>query len=264
MSVSPPLLTACFAWALLASAFSGCAPEDGPTDGDPADVGIDAGSDAELGRVDAAIDRALKFAFPIHPDDRHHIHPTLIFGVDHDPARGTRSQCLNYDDQPFPLCYDGHDGSDFILADGFAQMDRESARVVAAAAGEVYGVTEDNYDRCHGDWSTGDISCDGNPVRANYVRVRHANGWVSWYYHLKRDTVVVEIGDAVDCGDVLGLVGSSGRSYLPHLHFEVADSAGVTVDPFGGALTGEVSHWMEQEGPDRLPGPACHPLWQTP
>ena len=264
MRVSPPLLVSCFASALWVGAVAGCAPADAPAPVDLEDGGLDGGADAGPQTEDAAIDRALKFAFPIHPDDRHHIHPTLIFGVDHDPAMGTRSQCRNYDDQPFPLCYDGHDGSDFVLADGFAQMDRESARVVAAAAGEVYGVFDSNYDRCHGDWSTGDISCDGNPVRANYVRVRHANGWVSWYYHLKRNTAVVAVGDAVDCGEVLGLVGSSGRSYLPHLHFEVKDDAGSTVDPFGGALTDGVSHWMEQEGPDRLPGPSCHPLWQTP
>jgi len=266
-----------FSWMLFTALLSqGCASEDdAAAPGEAVDLGaadvmdatmpVDGAGVPEDGtRPDAALDPALKFAFPIHPDDRQLMHPTLVFGVDHDPAEGNQAQCLNFDDQPFPLCYDGHDGSDFILAGGFEEMDRGSARVVAAAAGEVYRVVDGQYDRCHGDWAVGDISCDGHPIRANHVRIRHGNGWTSWYYHLKQDSVRVSVGDFVACGDVLGLVGSSGRSYLPHLHFEVESAEGANIDPFGGALTNETSHWMEQVGPDQLPGPDCHPLWTTP
>ena len=248
----------------------GCTAEEGPTvppDGGEVDSAraVDGGLDGSARDAgDLGLDPTLKFAFPIHADDRQLIHPTLIFGVDHDPSGGNQAQCLNFDDQPFPLCYDGHEGSDFILADGFDQMDGDSARVVAAAAGEVYQAVDGHYDRCHGDWAVGDISCDGHPIRANRVRIRHANGWTTSYYHLKRGSVVVTEGDCVGCGAVLGLVGASGRSYLPHLHFQVESAEGQTIDPFGGALTEDVSHWVEQVGPDRLPGADCHPLWTTP
>lgn len=257
----------------------GCAPaDDAPTPSaapviDAAmavDVFMDedaAQEDAEvpdLGPSPEPLDPALKFAFPIHPEDRPLIHPTIVFGVDHDPEMGNRVACLNYAEQPFPFCYDEHDGSDFILTDGFAEMDRGSARVVAAAAGEVYRVVDGNYDRCFGDINLGDINCDGHPMRANHVRIRHANGWTTWYYHFKRDSIVVEVGDFVGCGDVLGLVGSSGRSFLPHLHFEVEDESGQNVDPFAGTLREGDSHWMQQMGPDLLPGPDCHPLWTDP
>lgn len=51
------------------------------------------------------------------------------------------------------------------------------------------------------------------------VDVDHGNGFMSRYAHLKRATV--KRGDAVALGDQLGLMGSTGRSTGPHLHYEV-------------------------------------------
>ena len=51
------------------------------------------------------------------------------------------------------------------------------------------------------------------------VDVDHGNGFVSRYAHLKRTSV--SRGDEVAIGDQLGLMGSTGRSTGPHLHYEV-------------------------------------------
>lgn len=204
---------------------------------------------------------APRFAFPIALDDRMRIHRGLFFGVDHDPAEGEATQCLAYDGRPFPFCYDGHQGSDFVLSGGFDAMDTGSAVVVAAAGGEVVSVVDGNYDRCRGNLEQFEPSCDGHPIRSNTVVIAHPNGWRTRYLHLMRGSIGVQVGDRVDCGAPLARLGSSGRSYTPHLHFEVVDPTGASVDPFAGEVSGPRSLWGEQRADDRLPGAACDPAW---
>jgi len=67
----------------------------------------------------------------------------------------------------------------------------------------------------------------------------------------------VSVGDSVECGQMLGLVGSSGRSATPHLHFTVVDAEGTRVDPFAGPWSQPDSLWTNQDGPSGLPAAAC-------
>jgi len=53
----------------------------------------------------------------------------------------------------------------------------------------------------------------------NLVIIRHANGLETYYAHLSR--LKVKANQIVKAGDVIGLGGSTGRSYSPHLHFEM-------------------------------------------
>ena len=187
-----------------------------------------------------------QFSFPIHEDDRDLMKANPVFGFDHDPREGNRIQCTDYAGRGFPHCYDGHEGSDFMLEGGFETMDIGSARVVAALAGEVVAVEDGNYDRCHADLFSADVSCDGYPMRSNFVRIRHDNNWVSLYYHLKNGSVTVQRGQRVSCGEELGRVGSSGYSSSPHLHFEVKDPDGTRWDPFAGSESQDFSLWEYQ------------------
>lgn len=52
----------------------------------------------------------------------------------------------------------------------------------------------------------------------NLVVIRHENGIETFYAHLSKR--LVEAGDWVNAGDVIGYGGSTGRSTGPHLHFE--------------------------------------------
>lgn len=54
-----------------------------------------------------------------------------------------------------------------------------------------------------------------------YVRIAHANGYETAYAHLSRIAPGVREGSRVRQGQVIGHVGSTGRSTGPHLHYEV-------------------------------------------
>jgi murein DD-endopeptidase MepM/ murein hydrolase activator NlpD len=64
----------------------------------------------------------------------------------------------------------------------------------------------------------------------NYVVIDHRNGFQTLYGHLSR--IFVTAGNSVGKGTVIGLMGSTGHSTGPHLHFEVRQR-GVQLNPFG-------------------------------
>ncbi|MGC8852560.1 MAG: M23 family metallopeptidase, partial [Hydrogenobacter sp.] len=53
----------------------------------------------------------------------------------------------------------------------------------------------------------------------NAVIINHPSGYSTLYGHLSR--IEVKVGQKVKAGDVVGRVGSTGRSTGPHLHYEV-------------------------------------------
>ena len=61
-------------------------------------------------------------------------------------------------------------------------------------------------------------------VGGNYVVVDIGGGHFAFYAHLQPGSLTVEVGDRVTQGQVLGLLGNSGNSDFPHLHFHVTDS----------------------------------------
>jgi len=64
----------------------------------------------------------------------------------------------------------------------------------------------------------------GTPaVVGNAVVIDHGNGEFSHYAHLRPGSVSVRVGDRVLAGQEIGLLGSSGNSTEPHLHFQVCD-----------------------------------------
>ena len=60
------------------------------------------------------------------------------------------------------------------------------------------------------------------------VEINHGNGYITRYAHNKEN--LVKAGDVVEKGQVIALLGSSGRSTGPHVHFEVLKN-GRGVDP---------------------------------
>jgi murein DD-endopeptidase MepM/ murein hydrolase activator NlpD len=85
-----------------------------------------------------------------------------------------------------------HEGIDFVAPVG--------TPVLATAAGQV-------------------VQARFNGAYGNMVDVAHAEGFVTRYAHLQ--TILVQPGQRLRAGDRLGLLGNTGRSTGPHLHYEV-------------------------------------------
>jgi urea transporter/murein DD-endopeptidase MepM/ murein hydrolase activator NlpD len=86
--------------------------------------------------------------------------------------------------------------------------------VLAPADGAVV-VAEDGIE----DNNIGEVNTFRN--WGNTVIIRHAEGLFSKLSHLQNGSVSVKPGDNVHYGQVIGKVGSSGRSAFPHLHFQL-------------------------------------------
>ena len=125
-----------------------------------------------------------------------------------------------------PLSYDGHKGTDFRVP--WADY-KEGVEVVAAAPGTVLRVRDGVPDR---EVSRSRRSVDGIEA-GNAVIIRHDDGLETMYAHMKKGSVRVRPGDKVKRGQVLGLVGMSGMTVFPHLHFGVMRK-GKVVCPFLG------------------------------
>lgn len=64
----------------------------------------------------------------------------------------------------------------------------------------------------------------------NYVRIRHNSEWSTAYAHMSRFAKGMTAGKRVRQGEVIGYVGTTGRSTGPHLHYEML-KAGKHVNP---------------------------------
>lgn len=69
----------------------------------------------------------------------------------------------------------------------------------------------------------------GNTGYGNMAMIDHRNGFVTLYAHMS--IVIVESGQSVTKGQLIGYCGSTGNSTGPHLHFEVIEN-GVKRNPF--------------------------------
>jgi murein DD-endopeptidase MepM/ murein hydrolase activator NlpD len=72
------------------------------------------------------------------------------------------------------------------------------------------------------------VFADETVIRGNAVVIDHGWGVFSGYWHLAE--INVNTGDLLEPGDLIGMVGNTGRSAGPHLHFEMIVN-GTAVNP---------------------------------
>ena len=136
------------------------------------------------------------------------------------------------------LTYDSHIGIDSTILTFVEQ--KAGVPVFAVLGGSVIKV--------------GDGVKDGpvaKPVDSeqlgNYVAIDHGNGHVTRYLHLREKSILVSVGDVVQAGKQIGLVGSSGvRYWPPYLTFQTLVD-GKFVEPFTGDCNNSESLWWDQD-----------------
>lgn len=116
------------------------------------------------------------------PLDIEHMNISSDFGVREDPFTKTRAY---------------HVGTDF------SSLSIDGANIYSVMPGEVVQA----------------VASSNKEGLGNYVVIRH-NGFETLYAHMKEAPIHKE-GDMVKGGEVIGYVGTTGRSTGPHLHFEV-------------------------------------------
>lgn len=169
----------------------------------------------------------------------HFDHDTLFPGHLKDFACGT----LTYDSE---TGYN-HMGTDFFpWPFPWYKMFHQEVIIVAAAPGILMYKQEGNFD----------LQCEENSDAWNGVCLLHADGSTSWYVHMKKNSVTVKnIGETIAQDEYLGIVGSSGSSLSPHLHFEVLDENDNAIDPFIGTCNPDITEsWWTAQLPYRETG----------
>lgn len=96
--------------------------------------------------------------------------------------------------------------------------------IVAAADGEVVNTRNEGKQYGNG--------C--------YVRIKHSNGLYTLYYHLKSGSVTVKKGEKVTKGQVIGIIGKTGKATGVHLHYQIdKGSSASAIDPTKYVLNGK-------------------------
>lgn len=126
-------------------------------------------------------------------------------------------------DDPFGNETKYHGGIDIAPDGGYMY---NTVNIVAVKDGEVIYPSDGDVINCPSSNSESDCG-DGY---GNYVMIKHNDGSITLYGHMYENSITVRKGQNVVRGQVLGKMGTSGRSTGPHLHFEVRVN-GERVDP---------------------------------
>ncbi len=123
-------------------------------------------------------------------------------------SKGWISSRYGERNDPFTGDRELHGGLDFAGTRGTEVLSVASGVVIWAASRTGYGKT---------------------------IEIDHGNGYRTRYAH--GDELTVEVGDHVSAGQVIALMGSTGRSSAPHVHFEVLkDGSRINPSRFVGSL----------------------------
>jgi murein DD-endopeptidase MepM/ murein hydrolase activator NlpD len=117
------------------------------------------------------------------------------------PTKGWISSRFGYRKSPFTGLREFHKGLDIA--------NRKGTQIIASADGIV-------------------TFAGRNGFLGKTVKIDHGHGMATRYGHLQK--VLIKRGEAVKRGDVIALMGNSGRSTGPHLHYEVFLN-GIPVNP---------------------------------
>ena len=94
------------------------------------------------------------------------------------------------------------------------------APIHAAADGVVVNLYDETDEQVPGADAKG-ITMEN--IGGNMLVVDIGDGAFAFYAHLQRGSLTVKLGDRVTTGQIIGLLGNTGNSTAPHLHFHIMD-----------------------------------------
>ncbi|MGG9963875.1 M23 family metallopeptidase [Ferruginibacter sp. SUN106] len=97
---------------------------------------------------------------------------------------------------------------------------KKGSKICAARAGVVTATKEDS--------DVGGLK-DEYLSQGNHIIIKQEDGSEAMYWHLKKDGVLVNVGDTVKQGQHIGYSGNTGYTAFPHLHFQVYDKDGKNI-----------------------------------
>ncbi len=118
--------------------------------------------------------------------------------------------------------------------------------IVAQADGVVMSVKDSNADA--------PVGKSGGWLNANSVSVYYGGGVVGSYGHIQKGSAKVKVGQKVARGDVLALVGNSGASGVPHLHFTLTDTGTFSLKGRYSYERKKGTRWIAVNGLDLVEG----------
>jgi murein DD-endopeptidase MepM/ murein hydrolase activator NlpD len=95
------------------------------------------------------------------------------------------------------------------------------AEVIAVADAGVSAIKDGMADNVPANRAPSGMTLE--TMGGNLVVLDLGSGRYAFYAHLQPGSIRVKVGDRVRVGQVLGLLGNSGNSNAPHLHFQISD-----------------------------------------
>jgi hypothetical protein len=149
-------------------------------------------------------------------------------------------------------------GKNGELASGKGTENRDFAsygsEVLAVANGRVVGLKDGIVENKPGSLA---VPITIETIAGNFLSLDLGSGRYAHYAHLQPGSLRVKVGDRVKPGQILGLLGNSGNSDAPHLHFQITD--GPSFLSSEGMPYSLPSFVEEGEGPDFKFKPASAP-----
>ena len=57
--------------------------------------------------------------------------------------------------------------------------------------------------------------------KGNFVSILHNDSTIAIYAHLKKNSIIVNVGDTIKTGQLIGYSGCNGMAIYPHLHIHI-------------------------------------------
>ncbi|MFW5969648.1 MAG: peptidoglycan DD-metalloendopeptidase family protein [Halofilum sp. (in: g-proteobacteria)] len=144
--------------------------------------------------------------------------------------RGTTHRAIRYTDADGESDYFAPDGTSMRKA--FLRSPVEFSRISSRFGKRRHPILDEMRDHQGVDYA----APPGTPIRAtgdgriaergpnggygNFILIRHGNGYSTAYGHMRAFAKGQRVGSSVEQGEIIGYVGSTGRSTGPHLHYE--------------------------------------------